>query len=77
MARYFFHVMDGTALVDAEGTELATMQEVRDQAVRCAGEILVNEKTGLIVGIPWQMTVANEAGKTVFSLRFEANAYES
>jgi len=68
--------MDGHALIDSEGTELANMAEVRKEAVRTAGEILSKINTSeLARSQPWQMTVADAAGKTVYSLRFESRDY--
>ena len=75
MPRYFFHVMDGRANIDAEGTVLDGVADVRREAVRLAGSILVHEATGLVAGRPWQMTVVDAAGDTVFALRFEAEQY--
>ena len=43
MPRYFFHVMDGRAHVDTEGSELAGLDEVRSEAIRAAGEILADQ----------------------------------
>jgi hypothetical protein len=73
MPRYFFHVTDGRAMIDAEGTELANIDAVR--AVRTAGEILAAEDASLFSTQDWQMTVADEDGKAVFSLRFETKEY--
>lgn len=73
MPRYFFHVMDGRANIDADGTVMDGIADVRRKAVRLAGSILMNEATGLTNGRPWQMTVADTAGDVVFSLRFEAD----
>lgn len=73
MPRYFFHVMDGRTVIDTEGAELDSFADVRLQAVCMAGEILSQEATGLSSGKPWQMTVADAAGDTVFTLRFEAD----
>lgn len=73
MPRYFFHIMDGRANVDAEGTELDGIADVRLQAVRLAGAILSQDATGLSSGRPWHMTVADAFGDTVFSLKFEAD----
>ncbi len=72
MARYFFHVVDGHFLVDAEGTECSGMTEVRTQAIRTAGAILSELGGTLAVGPEWQMHVTDEAKKTVFKLRFSA-----
>ena len=62
MPRYFFHVMDGRAMIDAEGTELANMDAVRAEAVRTAGEILAAEDANLFRAQDWQMTVADADG---------------
>jgi hypothetical protein len=76
MPRYFFHVMDGRAQVDSEGTELPDITAVRKEAVRTAGEMLAGADVAqLPSGMPWQMTVADETGKTVYSLRFESKDY--
>jgi len=76
MPRYFFHVTNGRATLDAEETELADMDAVRAEAVRTAGEILSSEDARLFCTHDWQMTVADERGKTVFSLRFETEEYD-
>ena len=77
MPRYYFHVMDGRAVVDTDGTELPDLAAVRKEAVRTAGEILsAVDVTQLPNGQPWQMTVADATGKTVYSLRFEARDYD-
>jgi hypothetical protein len=75
MPRFFFHVMDGKAIVDTEGTLIASMGEVRREAIRTAGEILAREDMQLLSETPWQMTVADEVGRTVYSLRFESKDY--
>jgi hypothetical protein len=75
MARYFFHVMDGRALVDREGTELPNMQAVRFEAVRAAGEILADDGLSTLGTSPWTMSVADESGNVVYSLRFQATEH--
>ena len=64
--RYFFHIMDGRASIDHEGTELAGIEEARSQAIRTAGEMLRQDSSGggIWSGHPWQMTVADETGYT-------------
>jgi hypothetical protein len=43
MARYFFHIKDGTHLIkDEEGTELATAQDARAQAMVSVRELFAN-----------------------------------
>ena len=70
MPRYFFHVIDGRALMDDEGMELAGIDEARRQAIQTAGEMLRQSASGFWGGCPWQMTVANANGDTLFTLRF-------
>lgn len=73
MPRYFFHVMDGHASVDRTGSNFDSIGDARAEAVRLAGSILNKEATSLVNGHPWQMTVVDTAGDTVFSLKFEAD----
>jgi hypothetical protein len=77
MSRYFFHVMDGRALVDMEGTEMASLQAMRVEAIRLAGRLLSDDAEGISDRRPWQMTVADETGTTVFSLKFEADFHNN
>jgi hypothetical protein len=69
--RYFFHVMDGKAIIDDTGMELDSMHEVRHQAIRTAGEIL-SEGIASWSGVTWRMSVADESGTVVYSVEFSA-----
>lgn len=71
MQRYFFHVMDGRAIIDKTGTEFANLAAVRKEANELAGAILSQEETSVAQGHPWMMTVADADGTVVYSLRFE------
>lgn len=74
MPRYFFHVIDGFAQVDTLGTELISLEEARMQAVEASGRILADlGRQFWGDGREWTMTVADEAGRVVFSLRFSAD----
>lgn len=77
MPRYFFHVMDGKALIDEEGVDLPDINAARKQAIRTAGEILADgEASGhLMAEFPWQMTVVDDERRTVFTLAFQARSY--
>lgn len=68
--RYFFHVSNGHDTRDLEGTELSGIHEAKLEALRAAGEIIVAK-----FGEPWAMTVADDEGRTVISLRFETHEY--
>ena len=74
-APIFFHVMDGRVFIDAEGTELVDVREAQREALKTAGEMLAGHGEGVPTGTPWNMTVADEAGKTVYSLSFSARKY--
>ena len=71
MLKYFFHVMDGKAIIDETGMKLASMHDVRHQAIRTAGEIL---SEGIVSwsGVTWRMSVADEAGIVVYNVEFSA-----
>ena len=71
MPRYFFHVLDGRALLDREGTELPNLASARSEAVRTAGEIL-SEMDGSWTGTAWRMSVADEEGIVLLTLDFMA-----
>lgn len=76
MPRYFFHVMDGPASIDGEGTELIDVAEARREAVRTAGEMLATgECDGMLKGRPWSMQVADETGRLVYDLSFAATRF--
>ncbi len=70
MPLYFFHVMDGRAIVDNEGTDLSGIAEAREVALKTAGSILADEGTQFWNGHEWRMTVADDKGDVFFTLRF-------
>jgi len=70
MARYFFHVKDGRMAVDHTGLEFDNDHDVRQEALRGASEMLVDENMGLWLGNEWVMTVVNEFGDVMFNLKF-------
>ncbi|GEO19068.1 DUF6894 family protein [Microvirga aerophila] len=70
MPRYFFHVYNGTALFDEEGTELSGLDEAGRVARETTGEII---RDGGIK--PWQvfdchMEVTDAAGQVMLKLYF-------
>jgi hypothetical protein len=70
MARYFFHVYNGTAHLDEEGTELPGLDEARQEAVQTAGEILRGNDIKAWKGSDWHMAVTNAAGGAMLGLYF-------
>jgi hypothetical protein len=54
---------------------LLPFDEPRTQAVETATELLRRSAGTIWNGCPWQMTVADAAGDTLFALRFSAHDY--
>jgi hypothetical protein len=69
--RYFFNVQDGKNIPDTEGTELAGI--ARNQAIVAAGEMIRSDGHTVWNGSEWRMDVRDEAGNSVFTLRFSAD----
>ena len=63
MARYFFHIKDGAALIqDPEGSDLATMEDARSQALKSARELWADAiKSGRSLGAD-AVVIADEVG---------------
>ena len=78
MPRYFFHIRDGQDFPDAEGTELPDRSAVRGEALQAAGEILKGTKgTGEFwAGDDWIMSVQDEHGGSVLTLRFSGTEHD-
>jgi hypothetical protein len=72
MVNYFFHVDNGTAELDEDGTKLPNIAVARDQAVAMIAGILHNgEGVGIWAGTPLRVWVTDEplgAGQTFFTL---------
>ena len=73
MPRYFFHVMDGLAVVDTEGLELENDMVARTEALRGAAEMMADRGMTLWLGNTRVMTVADEDAKILFNLRFSVD----
>lgn len=73
MPRYFFHVMDGRAVIDTTGLVLDNDYEARHEALRGAGEMMADRGMNLWLGNAWVMTVSDENGFVLFNLRFSVD----
>ena len=73
MARYFFHIKDGAELIqDPEGSELATMEDARSQALKSARELWADAiKSGRSLGAD-AVVIADERGGLTFVPMAEA-----
>lgn len=72
MPRYFFHVTDGYATRDTEGTELPDIYTAQALAIRTSGEILRDMGARFWDGTEWKLEVTDEQGRVLFVLRFSA-----
>ena len=73
MPHYFFHVRDGREYPDTDGTELAGVEEAREQAVVFSGEMLRDLAGKFWNNGKWQLRVQDEAGIKVCGLTFSAD----
>lgn len=73
MPRYYFHVEDGQSYTDLQGTELDDLQAARREAVRFAGSLLADQPEQFWGAGEWTMNVADEEGRTLFTLSFHAS----
>jgi len=73
MPKYFFHVMNGRAIVDTVGLLLADDNEARRQALHGAGEMLADEGMSLWLGNAWVMTVTDRDGFVLSNLRISVD----
>jgi hypothetical protein len=73
MARYYFHIKDGADLIqDPEGSELATAEEARTQALKSARELWADAiKSGKSLGAD-AVVIADEDGGLTFVPMAEA-----
>lgn len=71
MPLFYFHVRDGVDIPDKEGTECASLEDARNQAVKSAGESIKElGPTFWDADHDWQMTVTDEGGAVQFTMRF-------
>ena len=73
MPRYFFHVINGTEMIDDEGTELADLSAARSEAIVVSGEMLKDLGGKFWHNGEWQIRVTDEAGHKVCALTFSAD----
>lgn len=64
MARFFFHLTDGTKVCDPDGEECSSLERARDHAIRTAHELARNKRPSLLSGLC--VCVTDESGSEVF-----------
>ena len=70
MARYFFNVSNCEFVPDASGTGCASAIEVKDQAVKAAGQSLRDQGLDIWKTGSWYMFVCDEKNRTILKLEF-------
>jgi len=69
---YHFNMHDGRAYPDTLGTECATLDAARVEAVQRIGRLLAEEAARFWTGDEWTMDVTDGSGLTLFTLMFMA-----
>lgn len=72
MPRFFFHVHDGTTVLDEEGTVLPNLDTARKMAVTFAGELLRDIGRDVEDGEDWKVDLADERGLVLFTVMLSA-----
>jgi uncharacterized protein DUF6894 len=76
MPRYFFHVHDGSAVLDEVGAEFDDLASARNDAIRSCGEMLREVPSIIQRGETWSMWITdqpNGTGKVLFRLHVSAS----
>lgn len=72
MPRYFFHVLDGQDFPDDRGVELPDLRAARKEAVRVAGNLLLDISESFWSTGQWTIRVTDDRDLTQFQLTFFA-----
>ncbi len=73
MARYFFHLRDGTDdVLDEEGMEFATNDLMRKAAMRCARDILGDDIRRGVIDLRFRIEAEDAVGEIIYSLPFKS-----
>ena len=72
MPRYFFHVVNNHFIPDTVGTDCASADDVKAQAVSTAGAMLKDMGLDIWNTNRWYMFVTDEQNRTQLKLAFDA-----
>jgi hypothetical protein len=72
MPVYHFNVRDGSEISDSDGTDLPDIRAARLEAVKLAGQMLLDRPGTFWEGSDWHLDVSDESGLTLFRLDFTA-----
>ena len=68
MPHYHFNVLDGTSYIDDSGTELASMEEAKREALRYIGKMLADSGMRSSFDREWRVEVTDHQGLVLFRL---------
>ena len=77
MARYYFHIEDGSNISDTLGMELSSLAAAKCEALRYASRVICDDAERFWDAGEFQMIVANESGLTLFSLALSLTAVDA
>lgn len=70
MAKYHFHVLDGTIAADYEGTDFDKLDDAKCHAVKEASRLICEGADTFWAMRDWQMPVTDSEGYIIFTLLF-------
>lgn len=73
MARFFFHLADGVSTPDQEGFELPDLEASRGAALHLLAQSLIDRPGDFWARREWLLTVADEAGLTLYTVQVFAS----
>ncbi|WP_156029716.1 DUF6894 family protein [Sphingomonas sp. URHD0057] len=77
MPRFYFHIEDGSGIVDDLGMELSGIAAAKCEALRYASRLICDEAERFWDAGELQMTIADEKGLTLFSLALSLTAVDA
>jgi hypothetical protein len=77
MHRFYFHIQDGSQIIDDLGMELSSVTAAKCEAARYASRLICDEAERFWDAGELQMTVADETGLILFSLTLTLTAVDA
>jgi hypothetical protein len=72
LQRYFFHLEDGKVVADDDGTELASLEDAKHEAVQLIAQTLCNEPSKFWNAENYRVSVTDSDGLMLFTLEMVA-----
>jgi len=74
LPRFFFHTETDTRVTDREGTEYASFDQARHEAIRCCGQMLKDAPEGFWGSRPWSVTVTDQDGLILWTVDLDGQS---